>query len=370
MIKVFPNASSNNGVVFKDLSPRVFNFWDRGLLGLTVDPRLGNGTGHDFVYVLYAKDAPPGQNPPRLERRLPDAARRAHRRLRRQRHALAHPGERERHRGRRADPDRQRVVPAVHDATRSVTSRSVPTATSTSPAATARATRTPTGASSAAASRGTPTPKNPCGDPPGRHRASRTRRRPGAAARCARRARADRPASRACSAARCCASTRTPAAGVPGQPAVQRVGAVVERVAHPRLRDAQPVPVHDAPGHDRDLGRRRRLGDLRGDQPDPDPDPDEGAELRLALRREADAPLRLPRPRHVQGALQRHGRSRRPTRTSRTSTASPVNANDTCGVQRTARRSPASRSTPAPATRRATRTRCSSPTTRATASTS
>lgn len=65
VIKVFPNASSNNGVVFKDLSPRVFNFWDRGLLGLTVDPRLGNGTGHDFVYALYAKDAPPGGTVPR-----------------------------------------------------------------------------------------------------------------------------------------------------------------------------------------------------------------------------------------------------------------------------------------------------------------
>ena len=64
IIKVFPNASSNNGVVFKDLSTRTFDFWDRGMLGLTVDPRMGNGTGHDFVYALYATDAPPGQTPP------------------------------------------------------------------------------------------------------------------------------------------------------------------------------------------------------------------------------------------------------------------------------------------------------------------
>ncbi|HEY3723659.1 MAG TPA: PQQ-dependent sugar dehydrogenase [Acidimicrobiia bacterium] len=64
IIKVFPNASSNNGIVFKDLSTRTFDFWDRGMLGLTVDPRMGNGTGHDFVYVLYATDAPPGQSPP------------------------------------------------------------------------------------------------------------------------------------------------------------------------------------------------------------------------------------------------------------------------------------------------------------------
>ncbi len=65
IIKVFPNASSNNGVVFKDLRSRVFNFWDRGLLGIAVDPRLGSGAGKDFVYALYAKDAPPGQTPPR-----------------------------------------------------------------------------------------------------------------------------------------------------------------------------------------------------------------------------------------------------------------------------------------------------------------
>ena len=64
IIKVFPSASSNTGVVFKDLSTRTFNNYDRGMLGLTVDPRLGDGSGHDFVYVLYAKDAPPGQNPP------------------------------------------------------------------------------------------------------------------------------------------------------------------------------------------------------------------------------------------------------------------------------------------------------------------
>lgn len=64
LILVYPSASSNNGTTFLNLSSRVFDSYDRGLLGLTVDPRLGNGTGHDFVYVLYAKDAPPGQNPP------------------------------------------------------------------------------------------------------------------------------------------------------------------------------------------------------------------------------------------------------------------------------------------------------------------
>jgi len=65
IIRVYPSASSNNGTTFLNLSSRVYNSYDRGLLGLTVDPRLGNGTGHDFVYALYTKDAPPGQNPPR-----------------------------------------------------------------------------------------------------------------------------------------------------------------------------------------------------------------------------------------------------------------------------------------------------------------
>ncbi len=64
LVKVYPSASSNNGTTFINLASRVYDNYDRGLLGLAVDPRLGNGTGHDFVYVLYAKDAPPGQNPP------------------------------------------------------------------------------------------------------------------------------------------------------------------------------------------------------------------------------------------------------------------------------------------------------------------
>lgn len=63
-IKVFPNISSNSGTVFKDLSQRVYDFADRGLMSIEVDPRLGDGSGHDYVYALYAKDAPPGRTPP------------------------------------------------------------------------------------------------------------------------------------------------------------------------------------------------------------------------------------------------------------------------------------------------------------------
>ena len=64
VVKVYPSASSNSGTTFVNLGSRVYNNYDRGLLGLTVDPRLGDGSNHDFVYVLYAKDAPPGQTPP------------------------------------------------------------------------------------------------------------------------------------------------------------------------------------------------------------------------------------------------------------------------------------------------------------------
>lgn len=64
IVKVFPSVAAGTGSVFKNLSARTFNNYDRGMLGLAVDPRLGDGSGHDFVYVLYAKDAPPGQTPP------------------------------------------------------------------------------------------------------------------------------------------------------------------------------------------------------------------------------------------------------------------------------------------------------------------
>jgi glucose/arabinose dehydrogenase len=44
---------------FADLTLGVHNYWDRGLVGLAVDPELGTGTGRDFVYVAYAYDRDP-----------------------------------------------------------------------------------------------------------------------------------------------------------------------------------------------------------------------------------------------------------------------------------------------------------------------
>jgi glucose/arabinose dehydrogenase len=57
-IKVFANLTDTTPTVFSDLVPAVHNFWDRGLLGLALDPKIANGTGGtgDYVYVLYAYD--------------------------------------------------------------------------------------------------------------------------------------------------------------------------------------------------------------------------------------------------------------------------------------------------------------------------
>ena len=37
-IKVFDNLADTTPTLFADLSTNVYNFWDRGLLGLALDP--------------------------------------------------------------------------------------------------------------------------------------------------------------------------------------------------------------------------------------------------------------------------------------------------------------------------------------------
>ncbi len=61
LIKLFPNISTNTYTVVADLRTQVHNFWDRGLLGLAVDPSFATNS---FIYVLYAFDAPIGGTPP------------------------------------------------------------------------------------------------------------------------------------------------------------------------------------------------------------------------------------------------------------------------------------------------------------------
>ena len=56
-IKIFDSLSDSTPTVFSDLVPLVHDFWDRGLLGLALDPTLTSGTGNgSYVYVLYSYD--------------------------------------------------------------------------------------------------------------------------------------------------------------------------------------------------------------------------------------------------------------------------------------------------------------------------
>jgi glucose/arabinose dehydrogenase len=52
-IKVFDSLSDTSPTLFADLNVNVYNFWDRGLLGLELDP---NFPTNPYVYVLYSYD--------------------------------------------------------------------------------------------------------------------------------------------------------------------------------------------------------------------------------------------------------------------------------------------------------------------------
>ena len=68
MIKVFDSLTDTTPDVFADLNVNVYNFWDRGLLGMTLAP---NFPTDPYVYVLYTYDhelgstAPPHAGEPR-----------------------------------------------------------------------------------------------------------------------------------------------------------------------------------------------------------------------------------------------------------------------------------------------------------------
>ncbi len=73
VIKMFDNVNDPTPTVYADLSSKVHNFWDRGLLGMALDPQFTNG--RPFVYVLYTHDAAIGGTAPRWGDGLPDASR-------------------------------------------------------------------------------------------------------------------------------------------------------------------------------------------------------------------------------------------------------------------------------------------------------
>ena len=62
LVKVFDSLTDTQPDVFADLRTQVHNFWDRGLLGLALDPGFPDVP---YVYVLYAHDAAIGGTAPR-----------------------------------------------------------------------------------------------------------------------------------------------------------------------------------------------------------------------------------------------------------------------------------------------------------------
>jgi glucose/arabinose dehydrogenase len=61
-VKVFDSLSDSSPTQVVDLHPQVQDYWDRGLLGLAVDPGFGSA-GRNFIYVLYTHDHNPEGSP-------------------------------------------------------------------------------------------------------------------------------------------------------------------------------------------------------------------------------------------------------------------------------------------------------------------
>jgi glucose/arabinose dehydrogenase len=62
IVKSFDSLADTTATVFADLRTQVHNHWDRGLLGLALDPRFPT---RPYVYVVYTYDAEPGGTAPR-----------------------------------------------------------------------------------------------------------------------------------------------------------------------------------------------------------------------------------------------------------------------------------------------------------------
>ncbi|MGW3967672.1 PQQ-dependent sugar dehydrogenase, partial [Amycolatopsis sp. NPDC005003] len=62
LVKVFDNLADPTATVFADLRTQTQDFWDRGLLGLAVDPAF---PARPYVYVSYTLDALPGGTAPK-----------------------------------------------------------------------------------------------------------------------------------------------------------------------------------------------------------------------------------------------------------------------------------------------------------------
>jgi glucose/arabinose dehydrogenase len=58
----YDSIDDTTPLLVKDLSTEVYDWGDRGLLGMALDPNFT--TGNPYIYVLYTLDAPIGQQPP------------------------------------------------------------------------------------------------------------------------------------------------------------------------------------------------------------------------------------------------------------------------------------------------------------------
>ncbi|HEU4893462.1 MAG TPA: PQQ-dependent sugar dehydrogenase, partial [Vicinamibacterales bacterium] len=61
IIKVFDNLSDPTASVFADLRTNVYNYWDRGLLALALDPEF---PAKPYIYIVYTFDGPVGGTAP------------------------------------------------------------------------------------------------------------------------------------------------------------------------------------------------------------------------------------------------------------------------------------------------------------------
>ncbi len=70
LVKVYDSLSDTTATTFADLRTNVYDYHDRGLLGLAVDPQWPR---RPYVYVGYTYDAVPGGTAPRWNDACPDA---------------------------------------------------------------------------------------------------------------------------------------------------------------------------------------------------------------------------------------------------------------------------------------------------------
>jgi glucose/arabinose dehydrogenase/PKD repeat protein len=62
LIKVFSSLSAGSPTIVADLRTDVYNFWDRGLLSIALDPQF---PVRPYLYAFYTRDAEPGGSSPR-----------------------------------------------------------------------------------------------------------------------------------------------------------------------------------------------------------------------------------------------------------------------------------------------------------------